>query len=87
MLWDVPILFVAFFGKTLEDLAVLEKLLASPPAKFLGLGTDQLLIGYFRGEWVPPVFCQGRKNENKRSLQSREMSGSCLFLLETDGYQ
>ena len=37
------------FGDSQEDLAVLERLLDSPPAKFLGLGMDQLLTGNFRG--------------------------------------
>ena len=49
MLWDVPILLMYFLGKSSEDLAVLEKLLALPPEKFLELGTDQLLTGHFRG--------------------------------------
>ena len=49
MLWDIPILFMALFGKSMEDMNVLEKLLDSPPAKFLELGTDLLLTGYFRG--------------------------------------
>ena len=49
MLWDIPILFMALFGKFMEDLNVLKKLLDSPPAQFLELGTDLLLTGYFRG--------------------------------------
>ena len=51
MLWDVPILFSALFGKSVKDLSVLERLLDSPPAKFLGLGADVLLTGCFRGGW------------------------------------
>ena len=51
MLWDVPILFSALFGRSEEDLSVLERLLDSPPAKFLELGTDMLLTGCFRGGW------------------------------------
>ena len=49
MLWDIPILFMARFGDPQEDLAVLEQLLDLPPAKFLELGTDQLLTSHFRG--------------------------------------
>ena len=36
------------FGQSSEDLVVLEQLLASPPEKFLELGTDHLLTGLFR---------------------------------------
>ena len=50
MLWDaVPILFMVLFDKSRGDLLVLEGLLASPLGKFLELGTDQLLTGYFWG--------------------------------------
>ena len=49
MLWDILILFMDLFDKLLEDLAVMERLLVLPPGKFLELGTDQLLKGYFRG--------------------------------------
>ena len=55
MLWDIPILFMALFGKSSKDLVVLENLLDSPPAKFLELGTDHLLTDYFRDVWVPPA--------------------------------
>ena len=48
--WDIPILFMARFGDPQEDLTVLEQLLDSPPVKFLELGTDQLLMGHFRGD-------------------------------------
>ena len=51
MLWDVPILFRDLFNKLPDDLAVMEHLLALPPGKFLELGADQLLTGYFRGGW------------------------------------
>ena len=40
---------MAQFGDSQEDLAVLERLLGSPPSKFLELGTDQLLTDHFRG--------------------------------------
>ena len=49
MLWDVPILFGDLFDTLAGNVAVMEHLLASPFAKFLELGTDQLLIGHFRG--------------------------------------
>ena len=55
MLWDVPIFFFARFGQSSEDLAVLEQLLVLPPEKFLGLGTNQLLMGLFRGGRGAPV--------------------------------
>ena len=47
MLWDVPISFMDLFDKWSEDLAIIERLLASPPGKFLELGMDHLLTGYF----------------------------------------
>ena len=51
MLWDaVSILYMDLFDtNSREDLLVLEGLLASPLAKLLELGTDQLLTGYFWG--------------------------------------
>ena len=49
MLRDVPILFRDLFDKLPDDLAVLMHLFALLPGKFLELGTDQLLTGYFQG--------------------------------------
>ena len=63
MLWDVPILFMAFFGKSSKDLVVLENLLVSPPAKFPELGTDQLLTGYSRGGAGPSSLLPGNKKQ------------------------
>ena len=65
MLWDIPILFLALFGKFMDDLAVLEELLDSPHAKFPELGTDLLLTGYFRGvgRGILQAFYQERKNK------------------------
>ena len=53
MWWDIPILSMALFDQLPEDLSTLERLLASPPAKFLELGIDQLLTGYLLGVGVP----------------------------------
>ena len=53
MMWDVLILSMDLFDKLLEDLVVMERLLALPSGEFLELGMDQLLTGYFLGVGVP----------------------------------
>ena len=65
MLWDVPILSMALFGKSSEDMAILEKLLDSPLAKFLELGTDQLFTGYSRGGGSLQRFSREGKTRTK----------------------
>ena len=47
MLWDVPILFRDLFDTLAGNVAVMERLLALSHTKFLDLGTNQLLTGYF----------------------------------------
>ena len=47
MLWDVPILFRDLFDTLAGNVAVMERLLALSHTKFLELGTNQLLTGYF----------------------------------------
>ena len=49
MLWDVPILLRDLPDKSLDNVFVMERLLASPPGKFLQLWTNQLLAGNFPG--------------------------------------
>ena len=47
--WDVLVLFRDLFHALSANVAVMERLLASPPGKFLELGTKQLLTEYFQG--------------------------------------
>ena len=70
MLWDtVPILFMVLFDKSRGDLLVLEGLLASPLGKFLELGTDQLLTGYFwGGEGVLSTLSCGKRDRNETQV-------------------
>ena len=49
MLWDVLILLRDIFNVLASNGDVMERLLASPPAKFLELGTDQLLADHLGG--------------------------------------
>ena len=75
MLWDVSILFLALFGKSAEDLSVLERLLDSPPVKFLELGTDLLLTGYsgggVEGEYSKRFIRRGRTKTTGGYSQGR----------------
>ncbi|KAL7528707.1 LOW QUALITY PROTEIN: hypothetical protein ACHAXR_002586 [Thalassiosira sp. AJA248-18] len=48
-LWDVPISVVDQAAKDETDMVLLRALFDSPPAKFLELGADALLIGFGRG--------------------------------------
>ncbi|KAL7537841.1 hypothetical protein ACHAXR_008130, partial [Thalassiosira sp. AJA248-18] len=48
-LWDVPISVVDQAAKDESDMVLLRSLFDSPPAKFLELGADALLIGFGRG--------------------------------------
>ena len=73
MVWDVPILSMDLFDESRGDLSVLERLPASPPAKVLELGTDQLLTSYFRGGGGVSTTPSGGKrdwNEPQVSLAS-----------------
>ena len=49
MLWDVLILSRNLFDMSPGGVAVMERLLAPPPGKFLELRTDKLLTDYFQG--------------------------------------
>ena len=49
MFWDVLVLFRDLFHASSANVAIMERLLALPPTKFLELGTNQLLMGYFGG--------------------------------------
>ena len=82
MLWDVMILFMALFGNFSKDLVVLENLLDLPPAKFLGLGTDQLLTGYFRGGAVgsSSVLSENEKQKQKELTVKRDGRELLLFV-------
>ena len=48
-LWDVPISMVDAATKSAQFIPIVRELLFSPPAKFLELGGDALLVGVFRG--------------------------------------
>ena len=59
--------------------------MASPPAKFLELGTDQLLIGYFRGGVGPSSVLPG-KEKRKREEVPVKGDGRELPLFVGDGW-
>ena len=87
MLWDVPILFVAFVEKSAENLAVLEKLLASPLAIFLELGADQLLTGYLGGGVGPSSVFLGKEKQKRKEVTVKGDGRESPLFVETDGYR
>ena len=76
MLWDFPILFMALFDQLPGDLLALERLIVSPPLKFLELSTDQLLAGYYQGGRGASTGGTEKKRERKEPGGTSALSPS-----------
>ena len=73
-MWDVLVLSRDLFDISPGDVAVMERLLAPPPGKFLELRTDKFLTDYFRAGGVYQV-------EKHRTNKNASNKGTWAFQL------